>query len=189
MLEAGNADGAVPLLEGALAFEPANPLIHLNLGDAYRLQGRAKDALTQLDWVTQAAPNLAQAHYNIGLVYLFGQLDGIAPEQAAERAIGAFERCAQLQPGVRGGAEDVQELISRAKNKKAVLEAMKESSQPTEPAAPPEEPSSAAPEPEPTGFAEAEQPEPEPEPPPEPQPTQKKPSEASMSEGSMSDAP
>ena len=127
MLEAGNADGAVPLLEGALAYEPANPLIHLNLGDAYRLQGRSKDALVQLDWVSQAAPNQAETYYDIGLVYLFGKVDGVSPEQAVERAIAAFEQFIKLQPNPKPGAgDDAAELLSRAKNKKAVLEAMKE---------------------------------------------------------------
>jgi tetratricopeptide (TPR) repeat protein len=128
MLEAGNADGAVPLLEGALAYEPANPLIHLNLGDAYRLQGRAKDALTQLDWVSQAAPKQAETYYDIGLVYLFGKVESVTPEQALDRALGAFEQFAKLEPNPKPGAgDDAQELIARAKNKKAVLEAMKES--------------------------------------------------------------
>lgn len=131
MLEAGNADGAVPLLEGALAYEPANPLIHLNLGDAYRLQGRAKDALIQLDWVSQAAPNQAETYYDIGLVYLFGKVDGVTPEQAIDRAITAFEQFTKLNPSPRPGAgDDAVELLSRAKNKKAVLEAMKESNAP-----------------------------------------------------------
>src|SRR5690606_37558745 len=68
MLEAGNSNEAIPVLEGALAYDPNDVLVHLNLGDAYRLQGRPDEALKQLEWVTRAAPKLAQAYYIIGMV-------------------------------------------------------------------------------------------------------------------------
>lgn len=127
MLESGNAEEAAPLLEGALAYEPSNHLVHLNLGDAYRLLGRPNEALKQLEWVTKADPNLAQSYYNIGLVYLFSsEIEGVTAEAAIDRAIAAFERYKKLQPRTRQGAgDDVDELLSRARNKKAVLEAMK----------------------------------------------------------------
>jgi Tfp pilus assembly protein PilF len=126
MLEAGNAPEAVPLLEGALAFEPSNVLVHLNLGDAYRLQGRPAEALRQLQWVTQADPQMAQAHYNIGLVYLLSEtVGGVTPKQAIDLAITEFETYQKLQPRGRAGAgDDVGELIARARNKKAMVEAM-----------------------------------------------------------------
>lgn len=126
MLEAGNAPEAVPLLEGALAYEPTNVLVHLNLGDAYRLQGRPDEALKQLTWVTQADTTLAQAHYNIGLVYLFSEPPaGMTPAQAVDKAIAAFETYQKMQPRTRPGAgDDAQELLTRAKNKKAIMEAM-----------------------------------------------------------------
>lgn len=126
MLEAGNAPEAVPLLEGALAYEPSNVLVHLNLGDAYRLQGRPDEALKQLQWVTHADPTLSQAHYNIGLVYLFSEPPaGTTPAQAVDKAIAEFETFQKMQPRTRPGAgDDAQELLARAKNKKAILEAM-----------------------------------------------------------------
>jgi tetratricopeptide (TPR) repeat protein len=126
MLEAGNAPEAVPLLEGALAYDPSNVLVHLNLGDAYRLQGRPDEALKQLIWVTQADPTLAQARYNIGLVYLFSEAPaGVTPAQAIDKAIAEFEMYQKMQPRTRPGAgDDAQELLARAKNKKAILEAM-----------------------------------------------------------------
>lgn len=126
MLEAGNAPEAVPLLEGALAYDPSNVLVHLNLGDAYRLQGRPDEALKQLNWVTQADPTLAQAHYNIGLVYLFSEAPaGVTPAQAIDKAIAEFETYQKMQPRTRPGAgDDAQELLARARNKKAIMEAM-----------------------------------------------------------------
>lgn len=134
MLEAGNATEARPLLEDALKYDPSNVLVHLNLGDAYRLLGKPKDALDHLTWVSRKDPSLAQAEYNQGLVYLFSaNVPGVTEEQAIDRAIQAFEQFKKLEPrAARGAGDDVDELIARARNKKAILEAMKE--QPAAPA-------------------------------------------------------
>lgn len=141
MLEAGNADEARPLLEDALKYDSSNTLVHLNLGDAYRLMGKPKDALDHLEWVARREPNLAQTHYNLGLVYLFSQnVPGASEKQAIEKAIEAFERYKKLAPRAgRGAGDDVDELLARARNKKAIIEALE--SMPPDNAAP----SSAAP--------------------------------------------
>jgi tetratricopeptide (TPR) repeat protein len=136
MLEAGNAAEARPLLEKALEYDPSNVLVHLNLGDAYRLLGKPKDALDHLGWVARKDPAMAQAEYNQGLVYLFSSgVPGVTEEQAIQRAITAFEHFKKLEPrAARGQGDDVDELIARARNKKAILDAMKE--QPEAPADP-----------------------------------------------------
>lgn len=127
-LEAGNAQDAVPVLEGALEYDASDVLVHLNLGDAYRLQGRPNEALKQLEWVVQAAPKLAQAHYNMGLVYLFSsKVEGVTPEQAVDRAIVSLETYSKMRPRTRSGpGDDAEELLKRARNKKSIIEAMKE---------------------------------------------------------------
>jgi Tfp pilus assembly protein PilF len=134
MLEAGNAGEARPLLEDALRYDPSNVLVHLNLGDAYRLLGKPKDALDHLTWVSRKDPSMAQAEYNQGLVYLFSSnVPGVTEEQAIERAIQSFEHFKKLEPrAARGSGDDVDELIARARNKKAILDAMKQ--QPEAPA-------------------------------------------------------
>jgi tetratricopeptide (TPR) repeat protein len=108
-------------------------LVHLNLGDAYRLLGKPKDALDHLTWVSRKDPAMPQAEYNQGLVYLFSaSVPGVTEEQAIDRAIQSFEHFKKLEPrAARGAGDDVDELIARARNKKAILEAMKE-----QPAAP-----------------------------------------------------
>lgn len=128
LLEAGNPAQGVPLLEGALAYDPGNVLVHLNLGDAYRLQGRPEEALKQLEWVARAAPKLPQTHYNLALVYLFSpKIQGFTELQAVDRAISSIEMYLKMQPRSRPGAgDDADELLKRAKNKKAILEAMNE---------------------------------------------------------------
>jgi tetratricopeptide (TPR) repeat protein len=127
MLEAGNAADARPVLEKALEYDAANVLVHLNLGDAYRLLGKPEDALQHLNWVARKDPSLAQAQYDIGLVYLFSaSVPGNTEEQAIDRAIEAFEKFEKLEPRApRGAGDDAEELIARARNKKAILQAMK----------------------------------------------------------------
>lgn len=125
LLEAGNAPEAVPLLESALRYDRDNLLARLNLGDGYRLLGRVADAKQQLDWVVQKDPKLAQVHYALGLLYLFSEnLPGTTPKEAAERAMASFEEYKKLKPrSGPGQADDVDELITAAKSKKAVIEA------------------------------------------------------------------
>jgi Tfp pilus assembly protein PilF len=128
MLEAGNAEEARPVLEEALKYDASNVLVHLNLGDAYRLLGKPKDALDHLSWVARKDPNLPQTHYNMGLLYLFSQnVPGLKEKQAIERAIECFERYKKLSPrSARGQGDDVDELLARAKNKKSIMEALEE---------------------------------------------------------------
>jgi Tfp pilus assembly protein PilF len=127
MLEAGNANEARPLLEKALEYDPSNVLVHLQLGDAYRLLGKPSDALDHLTWVSRKDETLPQAHYNMGLVYLFSaDVPGLSEEQAIDKAIAAFERFKKLEPhAARGAGDDVDDLIARARNKKAIIEALK----------------------------------------------------------------
>ena len=63
---------------------------------------------------------------NLGLVYLFSQnVPGANEKQAIEKAIEAFERYKKLAPrSGRGAGDDVDELLARARNKKAIIEAL-----------------------------------------------------------------
>ena len=122
MLEAGNAQGALPHLEAAVRYDRRNVLARLNLGDAYRLAERSADARRELEWVAKAAPDRAEVHYNLGLLYLLSKsIPGMTPIQATNKAIEHLE--AYRERGVRGGPDDTEELITRAKTRKALLEA------------------------------------------------------------------
>lgn len=127
MLEAGNAEGALPHLEAAVRYDNKNVLARLNLGDAYRLLDRAADARRELEWVLKAAPNRPEVHYNLGLLYLLSkEMPGVTASQAADRAIDHLEQ--YKARGVRGGPDDAEELITRAKTRKALLEAQAQES-------------------------------------------------------------
>ncbi len=124
-LEAGNAADAQQLLEPALRYDADNVIAHLNLGDAYRLLGRPADAKRELEWVKARDPSVAQVHYNLGLLYLFtDNFPGVSPGQAADTAIDELNQYKKMKPRVAGGTpDDTDELITRAKTKKALLDA------------------------------------------------------------------
>ncbi len=125
MMEAGNAKGARPHLESAVRYDNRNVVAHLQLGDAYRLLGRPDDAKRELEWVLKAAPNQAAAHYNLGLVLLLStKLKGMTEAQAVEEAIKHFD--AYKARAVRGGPDDVDELLTRARTRQAMLKAQQE---------------------------------------------------------------
>jgi tetratricopeptide (TPR) repeat protein len=125
LLESGNATDAAGLLETALKYDSLNVLARLNLGDAYRLLGKTAESQRELDWVVKTDPTVAQAHYNLGLLFLFSQsVPGKTPAQAADKAILELETYKKLKPRTVGGApDDTDELITRAKTQKALAEA------------------------------------------------------------------
>ncbi len=153
LLESGNAADAKQHLESAVRYDLDNVHAHLHLGDAYRLLGRTADAKRELEWVQKADPRLAQVHYNLGLLYLFSDnVPGVTPMQAADRAIAELEEYKKMRPRVAGSNDDTDELITRAKTKKAVLEA-KEAEKAEAAAAPEATPAPAAPAPATGGAA------------------------------------
>ena len=143
-LEAGNADKAQPLLERAIRYDANNLTAHLNLGDCYRLLGRPLDAKKEFDWVLAKDSSLIQVHYDLGLLYLFSpSFPGMTPTAQADAAVAALEKYQQGKTrGATGPGSDVEELINRAKAKKAMIEANAAAAQP---APGPSAPASAAP--------------------------------------------
>ncbi len=124
-LESGNAQKAQPLLERALRYNNKNLVAHLNLGDVHRLMGRPADAKREFEWVLNKDPSLIQIHYNLGLLYLFSDsFPGKTPVQQVEAALASLGKYKELRGrsnDPRGS--DVDQLITRAKAKKAMLEA------------------------------------------------------------------
>ena len=124
-LESGNATDAQQMLEPALKYDSDNVIAHLNLGDAYRLLGRPADSKRELEWVKKRDPSIAQVHYDLGLLYLFtDNFPGVTPTQAADIAIDELNQYKKMKPRVAGGTpDDTDELITRAKTKKALVDA------------------------------------------------------------------
>ena len=124
-LESGNAVKAKPLLERALRYNSQNLVAHLNLGDVHRLMSQPADAKREFDWVLSKDSSLIQVHYNIGLLYLFSEsYPGMTPVQQVDAALSAFDKYKELRGrSSEPKGSDVEQLIIRAKAKKAMLEA------------------------------------------------------------------
>jgi tetratricopeptide (TPR) repeat protein len=131
-LEAGNAADAQPLLEGALKFDPNNVIAHLNLGDTYRLAGRIPDAKAQFDWVLSHDTSLAQVHYDLGLLYLFApSVPGMDAKRQTDEAIAEITKYQQMRGKLAAGqSDDSDELLNRAKQKQADLQAQASAKEP-----------------------------------------------------------
>jgi Tfp pilus assembly protein PilF len=149
-LESGNGDKAEPLLQKALAYNKDNLVAHLNLADCYRLLGRPADAKREFDWVLAKDSSLVHVHYNLGLLYLFSDsFPGKTPVQQVDAAIAALEKYKELRGRSAAPAgSDAEQLITRAKAKKAMLEAEAKAGKP---AAAPSSSGSAAPAPKTSG--------------------------------------
>jgi Tfp pilus assembly protein PilF len=137
-LEAGNAAEAQPLLEGALKFDPNNVIAHLNLGDTYRLAGRIAEAKSQFDWVLAHDTSLAQVHYDLGLLYLFApSIPGMDAKRQTDEAIAEITRYQAMRGKLAAGqSDDSEELLNRAKQKQADLQAQSSAKEPVSAPAP-----------------------------------------------------
>jgi Tfp pilus assembly protein PilF len=125
-LEAGNATDALPLLEGALRFDPGHVVANLMVGDCYRLQGRFEEARQRFDWVAQKDAALPQVHYDLGLLYLFAPtLQGMDPKKQLDAAVAEIGKYQSMRGKAvaAGQSDDSEELLNRAKSKLADLQA------------------------------------------------------------------
>ncbi len=140
LLESGDAVQAQPLLEGALRFDVDNVMAQLLLGDCYRLQGRFADAKTRFDYVAAKDASLPMVHYDLALLYLFApNIGGMTPLQQVDAASAELKKYQDLRD--KDAVDDSDELLKRAKIKKADIEARNAPATPVE--VPPAMPSAA----------------------------------------------
>jgi tetratricopeptide (TPR) repeat protein len=174
LLEAGNAEEALPVLERALRYDADNVAAHLNIGDAYRLLGRYADAKREFEWVMSKDSTLPQVHYDLGLLYLFApSIPGMTPQQQITAAQTSLKRFQELR---KKGDEkdDSEELIQRAKLKEGELKAATAAAQPVAPVPATSAAAGAAKPGAPGAPKPAAPPQPQPQPQPQPPPPGKK---------------
>jgi len=122
LLEAGNAQEALLLLEGAVKYDQHNIPMRLGLGDTYRLLGRYADAKREFEWVLAREPSSPQIHYNLGLLYLFApSIPGMTPKEQIAAAIRELKRFQEVRR--KADRDDSEELLQRAKLKEGELAA------------------------------------------------------------------
>lgn len=129
LLEAGSADEALPILEGAKRFDSENVAARLDLGDAYRLLGKYDLAKQEFEWVASKDSSLPQVHYDLGLLYLFAPaVPGMTPKQQVGEATKELKKFQELRS--KGETDDSDELLNRAKLKEGELTAAAAPAQP-----------------------------------------------------------
>ncbi|MFO0550409.1 MAG: tetratricopeptide repeat protein [Polyangiaceae bacterium] len=135
-VQAGNAERALPLVEGALRFDADNLSAHLLLGDCYRLQGKFAEAKQRFDYVVSKDASLPQVHYNLGLLYLFApSVTGMTPLQQVDAASAELKKYQDLRK--KDTVDDSDELLNRAKLKRGEIEAAQAAAAPPPPNPPP----------------------------------------------------
>jgi tetratricopeptide (TPR) repeat protein len=103
LLEAGSADQALPVIEGAIRFDQQSLPAHSLLGDAYRLLGRFPEAKSRFEWVLGRDASLPMVHYNLGLLYLFApSIPGMTPMQQVDAATASLKKFQELRSKGRG---------------------------------------------------------------------------------------
>jgi tetratricopeptide (TPR) repeat protein len=135
LLEAGDAQQALPVLQRALGYDPTNIALHLSIGDSLRLLGRFDEAKKEFEWVAQRDSSLPQVHYNLGLLYVFApKVGNMTPKQQVVAAIRELEKYKELRR--KSDPNDHEELLKRAKLKKAEIDALAAANAPPPPPPP-----------------------------------------------------
>ena len=105
-------------------FGPNSAIAHLNLGDAYRLQGKYDMAKKEFDHALSLDSSLAAAHYDLGLMYLTApSIPGTSADSQVSTAIKELETYKTMRgPKPPIGVDDqIDDLLQRAKAKQAEL--------------------------------------------------------------------
>ena len=119
---------------GRCATTPTTCIAHLNLGDCHRLGGRIPEAKAQFDWVLAHDTSLAQVHYDLGLLYLFApSVPGMDAKRQSDEAIAEINKYQQMRGKLAAGqSDDSEELLNRAKQKQADIQAQASAKEPVE---------------------------------------------------------
>jgi tetratricopeptide (TPR) repeat protein len=97
LLEEGQPREAITYLERANELSSENAAVLINLGGAYVMAGRHREAVPILEKACDIEPDNAMIWTNLGAAYLGNPV--IATEEQQMRAIRAFEKALELNPG------------------------------------------------------------------------------------------
>ena len=94
---------ALARLEQAIAAAPAEPLLHRNICELYRSQGRLDEALVHGRRAVELAPEDAGAHYNLGVIHY--------DRMEIDAAIAQARRALALEPGMAAAHFELSEAL------------------------------------------------------------------------------
>jgi tetratricopeptide (TPR) repeat protein len=139
LVQAGSAQEAATILEGAVRYDADNLPAHLNLGDSYRLLGKYPEAKKEFEWVLARDAAMPQVHYDLGLLYLYApSIPGMTAAQQIAEAIRELNKYREVRP--RDVKDDSEELLNAAKVREGDIKAQ---NAPAPPPPPPAAPSAA----------------------------------------------
>jgi tetratricopeptide (TPR) repeat protein len=120
----GEAERALAIYQQILASSSNDVAAHLGVAECHRMLGRSADALREYDWVFAKSPGLPEVSYDRGSLLLSAlSLRGGSIDAQAAELVADLSRYKSLRPS--GGAEDIDELLNRAKAMQAELRAAK----------------------------------------------------------------
>lgn len=140
---AGDYEGAAAQFEKALARWPGMLAAQVNLGNALRGQQRYTDSVKAFLKALKLQPDSPDAYFNLGILYLDGEIPEVEPQKRFEKAVTYFERYKQLRKAT--SADDpVDQYIAEAR-KRIEVEQKRAEQQRNKPKAAPEAPGSDTP--------------------------------------------
>lgn len=97
--EANDCDGAITALENAARWAPQHPHVRLNLGNAYRCARRFADAEAQYRRALELDEALKDAWFNLAILHLDGDFEGVDTADRLRTSLAHFERYASAGGG------------------------------------------------------------------------------------------
>lgn len=113
---AGDYEGAANQFEKALAKWPDMIAAQINLGNSLKGQQRYTDAVKALLKALKLNPNSPDAYFNLGILYLDGDIPEVDPQRRFEKAVTYFEKYKTLRKGP-AGEDPVETYITEAKRR------------------------------------------------------------------------
>jgi tetratricopeptide (TPR) repeat protein len=101
LVEGGDYEGAVKVLEAAVSAAPDLVPARLNLGNAYRGRQEVAKAKEQYDKVVALEPNLPDTYYNLAILHLDSEVPGVDTVERYQTAIAHFTTYKQ-----KGGTDE-----------------------------------------------------------------------------------
>ncbi len=113
---AGDYEGAAAQFEKALARWPGMLAAQVNLGNALRGQQRYTDSVKAFLKALKLQPDSPDAYFNLGILYLDGEIPEVEPQKRFEKAVTYFERYKQLRKMPRAD-DPVDQYIAEARKR------------------------------------------------------------------------
>jgi tetratricopeptide (TPR) repeat protein len=122
LVETGDYPAAVRALEAALRHAPRSAAAWLDLGNAQRGSRRFDEALRAYERALGIDPKLVDALFNLGLLHLDGERDGLPATERLQRAIDWFDRFAAAggqDPSLAATRAEAQAQLERERKRLA----------------------------------------------------------------------